>query len=339
MQEVFKAIGRLADNSQPILIEGERGTGKKLIAKTIYSFTRSESTQLVFIGSHIGAEELVEEWLHQGFQTVHGDTAPRVTVHLEDVSVLRPQQQIRLVEYHQKLAERNSLTPTIRWVFSTSKLAHELMESGVLRSDLYYLLQSGMISVPPLRSRLADLDLLVSYFIQRLTRLQSIEPGQAPPRVSASAMDLLRSYPWPGNIAELRSVIERALIQSRGAVLLSESIPILSGMDRKLGHENSSSRSNSQSSPLKAMDMTEHFGAFVQNQLRSNTQSLYEDSVRHLEAYLIPMVLEHTQGNRAAAARLLGMTRTSLRRKLQQLSISTEDTEAPGSDMDPEERP
>jgi DNA-binding NtrC family response regulator len=185
-----------------------------------------------------------------------------------------------------------------------------LLERGTLRSDLYYFLSPYTVRVPALREREEDLELLVCHFMQRLARVTATNQNQGPPRVSASALSLLRSHDWPGNVAQLRSVLQTALHESRGAVLASAALH--QALDGGSGVVNLSGDELEPTSEIGAWDLVQ----FVQARLRSGTDHLYDDAVAELDRSLLTLVLRHTHGNQAQAAKLLGMTRTSLRKKI-----------------------
>ena len=194
------------------------------------------------------------------------------------------------------------------------------MQCGSLRSDLFYFLSPYTIRVPALRDRIEDLELLVGHFMQGLLQVSSAVQDTGPPRVSQSAMNLLRAYDWPGNVAQLKSVLQSVLLESRGAILATDALHrALDPSVRPKPVE------ESHTTQPPTIDGIWNLAAFANEQLKQGTDCLYEASIQKLDQQLIMMVLKHTQGNQAQAARLLGMTRTSLRRKIAATNIRLSD--------------
>jgi two-component system nitrogen regulation response regulator GlnG len=183
-----------------------------------------------------------------------------------------------------------------------------------------------------------DFDLLIAHFMQRLVKISAADGRSQPPRVSSTALDLLKAYDWPGNIAQLKSVLQSVLMESRGAVLatdtLSRALETHSKNLAKHTTENYGTSSftpaayqalNTSNNPLAADKPGDcsiwNVAEFVKLQTETDTTELYELAVRKLDLLLITQLLTMTQGNQAQAARILGMTRTSLRKKIQACHI------------------
>ena len=184
-----------------------------------------------------------------------------------------------------------------------------------------------VIRVPALRDRQEDLELLVAHFMQRIAHVTSAQEGQGPPRVSGTAMQLLKDYEWPGNIAELKSVLQGVLMESRGAVLATYALnrfldvrraEALKPDEKTLDSQwrNNADHSHTPSNQKPDSDNTWDLRAFVDQQIANGTERLYEQAIELLDEQLLSLVLQHTHGNRVKASKLLGITRTSLRRKM-----------------------
>jgi DNA-binding NtrC family response regulator len=319
MQEVYKSIGRLAALNGPVLIEGEVGTGKEMIARTIHQH-RGLADELfaklstVDLSDHEIQRELFGPEL-LGATALSSEATPRRgTLLIEEIAGLSHATQSRLL----RLMQEEQLAWNL--IFSSSTNGRELLERSVLRSDFYYYLCPFVIHVPALRERIDDLELLVSHFMQSLLRVSPAVQSDGPPRISAAAMELLRAHRWPGNIAQLKSVLQSVLLESRGAVLATEAL------HRALGTDQDSSDRLEQPSLADSGDSDSwNLKAFVRKEIDRGTDSLYERAIHKLDQQLIHMVLQHTQGNQAQAARMLGMTRTSLRRKIAASRIQLSD--------------
>jgi two-component system nitrogen regulation response regulator GlnG len=306
MHEVYKNIGRLANLSDAVLIEGEVGTGKEMIARAIHSYGSRQQAEFLKINS----EELTDalqradkQSLDQCFPQCLGGT-----LLVEELTSLTNATQAKLLTALQNNAV--SGPNATRLIISTSVPSRQLLERGILRSELYYFLSPYTVRVPALREREEDLELLVSHFMQRLARVTATNQNQGPPRVSVSAMSLLRGHDWPGNVAQLKSVLQTALHESRGAVLASAALHQALDSGLSITHDIGDE-----------LDSTNEIGSwdlarFVQDRLSNETDHLYDDAIAELDRALLTLVLRHTHGNQAAAAKILGMTRTSLRKKV-----------------------
>jgi two-component system nitrogen regulation response regulator GlnG len=306
MQEVYKNIGRLANMSDAVLIEGEIGTGKEMIARAIHSYGARQQEQFLKISSDDvtdALQQVEKPSLEQCFPQCRGGT-----LLVEEITSLTIAMQAKLLVTLQRNSIENP--SAIRLMISTSVPSRQLLERGILRSDLYYFLSPYTVRVPPLREREEDLELLVAHFMQRLARVTATNQNQGPPRVSASALSLLRGHDWPGNVAQLKSVLQTALHESRGAVLASAALH--QALDGGATIVNESGDELESISEIGSWDLVH----FVQEHLSNGTDHLYDDAVAELDRSLLTLVLRHTHGNQAQAAKLLGMTRTSLRKKI-----------------------
>jgi two-component system nitrogen regulation response regulator GlnG len=320
MQEVYKAIGRVASQDVTILIRGESGTGKELVARAIYQHSRRSHRP--FLGINCGAipETLLESELfgHEKgaftgaerkrigkFEQVTGGT-----LFLDEVGDMTPLTQIKLLRVLQeKQLQRvggNEVIPVdVRLLAATNADLEKLGANGRFRSDLYFRLNVFTIALPALRDRNADLDLLIDYYLKRYA--QELEKTVHP--LPDSTREVLKRYPWPGNVRELQSVLKQALLQMRGPVLLPEYFPpnVLR--------------------PAPAVPGTSEppsWEGFIDRRMDSGSEDLYAECLAQLERQLITRVLQRTSGNQVQAARILGITRGSLRTKIRALGITIE---------------
>jgi DNA-binding NtrC family response regulator len=190
---------------------------------------------------------------------------------------------------------------------------------GRFRRDLYYRLSVFTIHLPPLRERGDDLVLLVQHYLRRYGR----ELGKEVKAVAPEAMELLRRYPWPGNVRELQSVLKQSLLLATGPVLLPDFLP--------------PALQPSEVSPVVVPDgaaptADPGLEQFLDERIRAGSEDLYAEAVRRLERSLLTHVLRHTGGNQLQAARILGITRGSLRSKLRDLGIRIDRTVSGGDE-------
>jgi two-component system nitrogen regulation response regulator GlnG len=322
MQEVYKAIGRVAQQNIAVLIRGENGTGKELVARAIYQHGPRTKGHFLAVNCAAIPEGLLESELfgHEKgaytgavtrrigkFEQCHGGT-----LFLDEVGDMTPLMQSKVLRVLQdKRFERVGGTETVEsdvWIVAaTNRNLEAMVASGEFRADLYFRLNGFPISLPPLRERGSDVPLLVQHFVSRFAR----ELGKPAIEVSPEAMELLVGYAWPGNVRELQSVLRQAILHAKCPVLLQEFLPT---QVRKGGHCDlgMSAPDASQTPPLEV---------FIGREIERGSQSLYADTIALVERLLLTRVLRDTSGNQSHAAKTLGITRGSLRNKIREYGI------------------
>ncbi len=330
MQEVYKAIGRAAAHDVPVLIEGEIGTGKELVARAIYQHGRRKDRPFMkVVCSDFSAEWLESELFGHEPNSLAGAAERRIgkieqchggTVLLEGISAIPQAVQSKLVRFIQdksfeRVGGQEAVQVNTTLIFTSNKNTERLTAEGMIRHDLFYLLNAFMIRIPPLRERGADLPKLVDHFVGQFCRVERIVQTGAV-RTSPEALRLLSDYPWPGNVAELRSVLRRALIESRGTVIAGDYLRnALRDMPRS-------------EEGLETKILSTHvcdWEDFIQEKIEAGSNDLYSDSVMEMERHVLTIILRKTSGNQAKAARMLGITRTSLRKKIHYLGLAIEE--------------
>jgi two-component system nitrogen regulation response regulator GlnG len=319
MQEVYKAIGRVTAQDVTVLIAGESGTGKELVARAIYQHSRRADRTFLAISCAAIPETLLESELfgHERgaftgadrrrigkFEQCHGGT-----LFLDEVAEMSPATQSKLLRVLQegtfeRLGGNETIRADVRVLAATNADLEDAVSQGRFRADLFYRLSVFTIHLPPLRERGDDLSLLVRHYVRRYSR----DLGRDVQTVTPETMDRLHRYGWPGNVRELQSVLKQALLQSAGTVLLPDFLPSLpeeEEVQRSLG-----------------LDLE----AFIDERLRTGGEGLYAEAIRRVEQGLLTRVLRHTHGNQLQAAKLLGITRGSLRNKLRELGIRIDRT-------------
>ena len=316
MQEVYKAIGRVAPQNVTVLVLGESGTGKELVARAVYQHSKRAHAPFLAINCAAIPETLLESELfghEKGAFT--GAERKRIgkfeqcsggTLFLDEVGDMPPLTQSKLLRVLQeqrfeRVGGSETIQTDVRLIAATNRDLEKLVAAGQFRSDLYYRLSIFTIKLPPLRERLDDLPLLIDHFLRRFNRELSKEVI----RVAPETMETLQRHTWPGNLRELQSVLKQALLRATGPILLPDFLPNLS-------HEGAK--------PLaaKGLDMD----GFIEQRLKAGSQNLYAELLEHMETQLLTKVLTHTGGNQLQAAKILGITRGSLRTKIRALGIS-----------------
>jgi two-component system nitrogen regulation response regulator GlnG len=321
MREVYKAIGRVAAQDVPVLITGESGTGKELVARAIYQHGPRAKAPFLALNCAAIPENLLESELfgHEKgaftgaerrrigkFEQCHGGT-----LFLDEIGDMPLASQAKVLRLLQEQAfERVGGNETVRTDVRLIAATHRDLETwsaeGKFRSDLYYRLSVFTIPLPPLRQRGDDLPLLVHCYLRRFNRELSRDVQE----VTSEAMERLRGYRWPGNIRELQSVLKQALLRATGPALVPAFLPEPLGWPR--------------ASVVAAAgdEGVLRVGPFLRQRIEAGSEQIFQEAHQQLDRLLLPLVLGATDGNKLQAARLLGITRKTLRLRLRALGLS-----------------
>jgi two-component system nitrogen regulation response regulator GlnG len=337
MQDVYKSIGRVASQDVTALILGESGTGKELVARAIYHYSRRADKPFLAINCAAIPENLLESELfghEKGAFT--GADRRRIgkfeqchegTLFLDEVGDMTPMTQTKILRVLQeKQFERvggsETIQSDVRVIAATNRDLEARVAAGQFRGDLLYRLNVFTIRLPPLRDRGDDVALLARHFLKRFSR----DFGKEARDYSPEALDLLSHYDWPGNIRELQSVVKQALLEAVGPVIVPDFLPQSVRPDQ-------STAATTGSQPQQ--DSGE-LAAFIRERLQAGSTDLHAEALTMLERVLLPEVLKHTGGNLSRAARILGITRPTLRTKLADAGLAIErsvtdiDDQSPG---------
>jgi two-component system nitrogen regulation response regulator GlnG len=330
MQEVYKAIGRVAARDVTVLITGESGTGKELVARALYQHgSRAEKPFLAINCAAIPETLLESELFGHEKGAFTGADRRRIgkfeqcdggTLFLDEVGDMAPALQAKMLRVLQdqrfeRLGGAETVRADVRVLAATNHDLEAEVSAGRFRQDLFYRLGVFTIHLPPLRERGDDLPLLVRHYVRRFGR----ELGKDVREVAPEALAALRDYPWPGNVRELQSVLKQALLRATGPVLLPDFLP------PALGHHAEAAPAPGAESPDVSLD------ELIEERLRAGQGDLYEEAVRWLERRLLTRVLRHTGGNQVRAAKVLGINRGSVRAKARDLGIRIDRTVSGGA--------
>jgi DNA-binding NtrC family response regulator len=303
MQEVLATIERIAPTNSTVLLGGESGVGKDLIAHVLHEKSRRASGPFIKINSTAIPESLLESELfgyEKGAFTGATATTPgkfeladKGTLFLDEIGDVPPATQVKLLRVLQerefeRLGGTRTLKVDVRLVAATNRDLRAALEEGTFREDLYYRLNVVPIDIPPLREHSEDIPDLVQLFIERFSR----GSGKPVTAIRPEALQRLMEFHWPGNVRELENVIERACALAKGSVLEVEDIRLDS------------------SRPRPALES----GALLPEGV---TLEQWEDE-------LIREALRRTAGNKSRAARMLGLSRNALRYRLSRMGIADE---------------
>ncbi len=236
MQEVFDMVHRVADSSATVLLRGESGTGKTLVAKALHHNSSRSAGPFIVVNCSALPETLLESELfgHEkgaftgATETKQGrfELATGGTLFLDEIGEISPSVQVKLLNViqertFQRLGSSKTLTSDIRLVAATNRNLEAAVKEGNFREDLYYRLNVFPIYLPPLRERRTDILLLAEYFLEKYSR----ENGKQIKRISTPAIDMIVQYHWPGNVRELQNCIERAVLICDGSAIKSIHLP------------------------------------------------------------------------------------------------------------------
>jgi nitrogen regulation protein NR(I) len=324
MQEIYKLIGMMANNTVTVLIEGESGTGKELIARSIHSNSVRKDKPFVPVNCGALPDDLLESELF-GYEAgaftganAKGkpgrfELADGGTLFLDEISNMSPVLQVKLQRALQeqeieRLGGTRPLKVDVRIIAATNQDLAEAVRLGRFREDLYYRFNLLSINLPPLRERSADITLLVNHFLQTA----SVELGQTVRGVSPRCLALLQQYDWPGNVRELENAVKSAAVLSRTDVLLPEHLPpeILHYKGRQ---------QSSQSRLEVALESV--LKGTVKDAVTRAHEALYDEVIDAVDRTLIKNLLEEVQDNQTKSAKVLGISRTTLLQKIKKLEI------------------
>ncbi len=339
MQEVYKAIGRVASQNVNVLILGESGTGKEMVARAIYQHSRRAQEPFLAINCAALPDNLLESELfgHERgaftgadrrrigkFEQVHGGT-----IFLDEVGDMTAATQAKVLRLLQdgtfeRVGSNDTLRADVRIIAATNRHIEQMVEAGKFRHDLMYRLKVFTIELPPLRERSGDLVSLVEHFV----RIYSREFGKTIRSIDEKALDLLQHYEWPGNIRELQGVIKFALLRCPGDVLTGECFPL--GPE---AHKAALTRLNE-----RAPAHEESIRAYLRALLESGELDLYRRIHADIDRIILPEILSAVGGNQSQASELLGISRGTLRIRLADLKLTLPDRRFIGG-SDPDEAP
>lgn len=322
MQNVYKAIGRVAPTDATVLIRGESGTGKELAARAIYQHSLRSERPFLIINCVAIPETLLESELF-GYEkgAFTGASTRRVgkieqanggTVFLDEIGDMPLSIQAKILRLLQersieRLGGRHPISVDVRVIAATNRDLEASLAKNAFREDLYYRLKVVTLNLPPLRDRNKDISLLAEYFLHYFSQSMKMHN----PGITREAVTSLEQYAWPGNVRELANTIQKALIFNRGCPLTGEEI------DKALA---SPCQDTSESHPLD-------IHAWARQTLFStkNTSSTpYQDMMDQMSAVIIGEALKLCQGNHSKTAKYLGISRPTLLAKIDKLNITTQ---------------
>jgi two-component system nitrogen regulation response regulator GlnG len=321
MQQVFKLIGQVSQSDATVLITGESGTGKELVARAIYHHGRRAEKPFLAINCAAIPENLLESELfghEKGAFTGAADRrigkfeqCDQGTIVLDEIGDMPLSTQTKILRVlqngeFQRVGGNQTFQVNVRVITATNKDPEQLVAAKKFREDLYYRLNVVRVHLPPLRERRDDVRLLVDYFLQRLVKSGTIA-GKVT-KISTEALKILDQSSWPGNVRELENVIERAAVVARGDSILPKDLPAEVREPRGIA--------------VPPQDLAAAIDAAVRPLYALAKKDPKLKIMAVVERELIARALVETGGNQVQAAKLLGITRATLRKRIEKFRIA-----------------
>ena len=326
MHDVCKEIGRVAAKPVTVLIRGETGTGKELIARAIYQHSPRARAPFIAINCAAIPENLLESELfgHERGAFTGADQrrigrfeqANKGTLFLDEIGDLPPNTQVKLLrvlqqQIFQRVGGSEAISVDVRVIAATHRNLEAMIREGKFREDLFHRLNVVCLQLPPLRERREDIPVLVQHFLRKYASDFGIES----PAITSDAVAVLQADPWPGNVRELENMTRRLLLAARGlsinAAAVRQTLAARNAEVAPTGHS---------------------FTAFASDLLaraqKDELQDAHARIVAEAEREILTQAIMLAEGNQAKAARWLGLSRLTLREKLKQLGLHPTSTEA-----------
>jgi two-component system nitrogen regulation response regulator GlnG len=322
MQQIYKAVGKVAGTELTVLLRGESGTGKELVARAVHENSRRKGRPFVPVNCAAIPRELLESELfgHERGAFTGAVSARRGrfeqaeggTVFLDEIGDMDLSLQTKLLRVLQerrieRLGGEGSIPVDVRIVAATNQDLEAAVARRAFREDLFYRLNVVTIHLPPLRDRREDIPALVTHFLAAFDREQKV----APRIFSPEAMESMQTYDWPGNVRELENVVKRSAALSTTPLIMRDQLP-----------DAIRSAAGASRAALPSEDFPVEWLQAEMTRLSGKMDGrLHGHFVARLERPLLELVLRQTGGNQVKAAELLGINRNTLRKRIKELEI------------------
>ena len=333
MQEVFRAIGRLSQSKATVLLTGESGAGKEVVARALHKHSPRANAPFVAINMAAIPKDLMETELfgHEkgaftGASAIrHGrfEQAEGGTLFLDEIGDMPAELQTRLLRvlsdgYYYRVGGHQSLKANVRIIAATHQNLEAMVRENRFREDLYHRLNVIRLRLPPLRERPEDIPLLVNHFLQKSAENLGVEPKI----MSEEAMEFLKRFPFPGNVRQLENLCNWLVVMAPSQHIRVTDLPeeIRRGEAEKI-HKNSEVSSEE----TLGGSWEELLKAEVKEMLKSHSPDLMKQLSDTFESIVIGTALEYTHGRRVDAATRLGIGRNTITRKIAELKLESED--------------
>ena len=321
MQDVFRAIGRLSQSSVTVLITGESGSGKELVAHALHRHSNRAAKAFIAINSAAIPRDLLESELfgHERGSFTGATTQRRGrfeeaeggTLFLDEIGDMPTELQTRLLRvlsdgFFYRVGGHQPIKANVRVIAATHQNLEDRVKQGLFREDLFHRLNVIRLRLPPLRERQEDVPLLARHFLFKSAQQLGVEPK----RLSDGAMDVLKTYPFPGNVRQLENICHWLTVMAPGQTIEPGDLP-------------PEMKETPLSAPVGVVggDWVSALEHLAEQRLKRGEVGIIDSLTHQFEAALIKTALAHTGGRRVEAAHLLGLGRNTLTRKIQELGI------------------
>jgi len=305
MHQLYKMIGRVCNLDCPVLLIGERGSGKGHVARALHFFSQRAGSPFYFIRGSRDTERSDEQFLG-----IEESQPPEGTCYITNYTAMPVLSQYQLLSIHQRKRFKSShagelRSHNLRFIVGAGNTFRDELESGTIPPDLFYDWNFLPLYIPPLRDRKEDIPLHANHFLELLSAEMKVTRKE----LSPEAMEILIAHEWPGNLTELKGTLRTALSNCRGNYIRAEHLPSL----KRQGPGDS-----------EAFERLEFFlnsklSSYIQHSPDMLAGNLYRMLLPQIEKSLFDYALDKSKGNRNKAAQLLGLHRNTLNKKLQKL--------------------
>ena len=348
MQDVFKMIGQVAASEVTVMITGESGTGKELIARSIYQNSLRPQKPYIAVNCAAIPDNLIEsELFGHEIGSFTGATNQRIgkfelcdggTIFLDEIGDMALATQTKILRALQegeiqRVGSSKTIKVDVRMLAATNKPLEEMVKDKTFREDLYYRLNVVRIQLPPLRDRMEDVPLLVDFALKRLTQDRKAHVSS----ISPEALAILMKYDWPGNVRELENAIYRSAVMAQSETILIKDLPgdILTAVGAEIPASKSATPAGEDMGEAQAVPSGEDVGGGDAAVLGAPEGNAFDAAYRqlrhekghnileHAEQELIQRALQESDGKQVKAAEILGMTRATLRKRMDRYGLNS----------------
>lgn len=323
MLEVYKVVGKVAKTNINVLITGETGTGKEIIANMIHNKSNRKDKPFVTVNVASIPHDLIESelfgYVKGAFTGAVSDKSGKFeeanggTIFLDEIGEMELGLQAKILRILQdrelfRLGSNKKIKLNVRIIAATNRDLEQMVKDGTFREDLFYRLNVVEVKLPPLRERREDIPLLVEYFLNKYSYIRGGKLS-----ISDLAIDVLKKYNWPGNVRELENVIQYSIVQSSQDTITVYDLPEkFQNLEYNVNEDSLKDKLYNLS--LQLIDSANISGNF----------DVYNDYMKIVEVPLIIAALYKTNGNKSHASKILGINRNTLRSKIKELGIKDE---------------
>ena len=302
MQEIFAVIDRLKNSEISVLISGELGTGKEIIARKLHENSPRADKSFIRFSVDGLSPDFIESEIMRSLEIADGGT-----LFIDEISNMSMPIQTMLCKVLSekrffKHEQNQEVKIDVRLMASSAYSLEKRIEQQKFREDLLHRLSAVHVYVPPLRQRKEDVSLLIKHFLQTSADEMNVEKKQ----LTAGAMELMLAYQWPGNVLELENMCRYLTLMQESALIMKENLPQLL---------QAFSAGDAQTDWLKSLQVD------AKTRLIMGQEGIYSEFIKKIEKQLLQIALEYTNGHKQQAAKKLGLGRNTLTRKLKELGL------------------